>query len=225
MQAFIKHSPHESKASFLTRRAIFYFIIIFGAASTVAVFFIAKQSQESLLYERAASIAALINPKEVEGLSGTSADLESPVYKELKTNLIEYREANTEVRFAYIYGVRGGKAFFYVDSEDSVSPDYSPPGQVYEESSLTFKQVLTTGLPITEGPLTDRWGTWVSGLAPVTDPETRAVVAAVGVDIDARWHYAAILAQAAIPALLTFIALLVVLGSEYLRRKESRTMF
>lgn len=221
----MKQSSRESKASFLTRRAILYFVLVFGCISTAAVFYVSKQSQEALLYERAASVAALIDAEEVHALSGTSADLENLTYKHLKTHLIKYHEANTEVRFAYLYGVRDGQVFFYMDSEDPVSPDYSPPGQIYEEATDVLKNVLQTGLPITEGPRTDRWGTWVSGLAPIIDHEANEVVAGVGVDVDARWHYATILAHTAIPALLTFIAFLIVVGGEYLRKRGIKEVF
>jgi len=65
----------------------------------------------------------------------------------------------------------------------------------------------------------------VSGLAPVIDYDTSEVVAGVGVDVDARWHYATILAHTAIPALLTFIAFLIVIGGEYLRKKGIKEVF
>ena len=37
----------------------------------------------------------------------------------------------------------------------------------------------------TEGPMTDRWGRWVSGLTPLLDSRTGDVVAILGVDVDA----------------------------------------
>lgn len=224
MQPLVKKSSHESQASFMMRRIILYFVLGFGMISTVVVFFVSKQSEEALVYERAQSIVALLDVEEVRALSGTSADLNTEAYKHLKTHFIKYREANTEVRFAYMCGVRDGSVFFFLDSEDSISPNYSPPGQVYTEATKTFKDVLSTGEVVTEGPATDRWGTWISGFAPVVDTETGEVIAAVGVDVDARWHYATILSHAAIPALLTFIAFLIVIGGEYLRKKGVRQM-
>ncbi len=34
-------------------------------------------------------------------------------------------------------------------------------------------------------PVTDSWGTWVSALIPMSDPQTGAVLAVLGMDIDA----------------------------------------
>jgi hypothetical protein len=71
-----------------------------------------------------------------------------------------------------------------------------------------------------EQPQTDRWGKWATGYAPVIDSQTHKTIAAVGIDIDARWYYAYILAEAAVPAFLTLVALLVTYGGERLRLKE-----
>ncbi len=56
-----------------------------------------------------------------------------------------------------------GSVFFLVDSEPPESEDYSPPGQTYPEASAILLNTFVSGKETTEGPLTDRWGTWVSG--------------------------------------------------------------
>ena len=59
---------------------------------------------------------------------------------------------------------------------------------MYEEASPELVRSFTTGEPFVEGPSTDRWGTWVSGLAPIKDSAGR-VVAVMGMDVDAtRWN-------------------------------------
>ncbi len=86
------------------------------------------------------------------------------------------------------------------------STDYSPPGQVYSEASATLLNTFSSGKEITEGPLSDRWGTWVSGLFPITDPMTGKVVAVLGTDIDARdWNIEIIKASA--PAVIAMFVL------------------
>ena len=43
---------------------------------------------------------------------------------------------------------------------------------------------------MTEGPASDRWGTWVTAFIPVTDQETGQFVALFAMDVDARyWAY------------------------------------
>jgi len=46
------------------------------------------------------------------------------------------------VRFIYLNGSKNGKIFFYVDSENLDSPDYSPPGQQYEEASQLVRELF-----------------------------------------------------------------------------------
>ncbi len=65
-------------------------------------------------------------------------------------------------------------------------PDYSPPGQVYDEASDVLRSVFSTREPTIDGPYTDRWGTWISGLAPILDPDSGKVIAVFGFDISAK---------------------------------------
>jgi hypothetical protein len=81
----------------------------------------------------------------------------------------------------------GRAVVFLLDSTDPSSSDYSPPGEVYEEATPELVRSFTTGEPFVEGPVTDRWGTWVSGLAPIKSGGR--VVAVMGMDVDAtRWN-------------------------------------
>ncbi len=90
------------------------------------------------------------------------------------------------------------------------SEDYSPPGQVYPEASAILLNAFTSGKETTEGPVTDRWGTWVSGLVPITDSRTGEVIALLGTDIDARdWTVQIIIASA--PAVIAMLLLLLLL--------------
>jgi len=131
----------------------------------------------------------------IRALSGTAADLASPRYQQLKTLLADTREANRKCRFAYLLGRRSdGALFFVADSEPPGSPDYSPPGQLFEEAPAADRRVFDTKTAAVTGPVTDRWGVWISALVPLTDPQTGAVVAVLGMDVDARawkWDVAA----------------------------------
>lgn len=111
-----------------------------------------------------------VNVEQIQALSGTDADLERPEYQRLKEQLAAICAASPQCRFAYLLGRQAdGTVFFYVDSEPSSSEDYSPPGQIYEEASETTHNVFETRVEAVEGPVADRWGTWVSGLVPIND--------------------------------------------------------
>lgn len=86
-------------------------------------------------------------------------------------------------------GLKDDEVVFLLDSADPSSFDYSPPGEVYPEATPELVRSFTTGEPFVEGPVTDRWGTWVSGLAPISDPSEDRVIAVLGLDVDAtRWR-------------------------------------
>jgi PAS domain S-box-containing protein len=171
-----------------------------------------RQMREDLLLQgRMVGQALSINS--VKKLSGTEADLQNPDYRQLKEQLANVRQANKKCRFLYLMGRKAdGSVFFYVDSEPVDSKDYSPPGQVYEEVSESFRRVLDTQVEDVEGPVKDRWGLWVSALVPLTDPATGELIAVLGMDIDARAWKWEVTAHAALPAslilaLLTLLAL------------------
>lgn len=194
-------------------------LLLVGVFGTLVVLRLSWYSELVSLYNRALTIAATMDESTITTLRGDSSDLKNPKYVELKSFLKIIRSVNTDMRFIYLFGQKSGDIFFYVDSEDSTSADYSPPGDMYPEGTQEFKNIFITGAPFTEGPKRDRWGTWVSGVAPIKDAQGN-VIAGLGIDVDARMFYANILLDAGIPALLTLVMLIVAYAGTRLRRKE-----
>jgi PAS domain S-box-containing protein len=164
------------------------------------------------LLSRTRLLAQLIQPSQVQSLTGTEADLSTPHYQQLKSQLTKIRATDVKYRFLYLMGRKDdGSIFFYVDSEPPAARDYSPPGQPYAEASPTTHRVFDTNMATAEGPATDRWGTWVSALVPLTDQRGK-VIAVMGLDIDAATWIWDVAASAAIPAasLLVLLIILVV---------------
>ena len=156
-----------------------------------------------------------VSVEQFNSLSGSAADIASPDYQTLKTQLKKIRAADPDIRFAYLTGQRqDGTIILYADSESPESADYSPPGQIYTEAPAVLTSLFKTGEMASEGPYTDRWGTWVSGFIPVTDPTTGKVIAIFGVDVDAKnWNSA--IAQsctATIAASLLILVLVIAFG-------------
>ncbi len=163
--------------------------IVIEVVVGIAAFRFAIMLEQNSLIGRATSIAAAMESEEITTLSGNESDLGTPLYQKLKEKIVRIKEANTDARFAYITGQRNGKVFFYMDNEPVESPDYSPPGQIYEEASQGFAMVFTRGQAIIDGPYADRWGTWVSGIAPIFNSGTGKVVAVIGIDINAVSYF------------------------------------
>ncbi len=216
-------SPRVSQKTSLVSlfyRMVFVAFVVVGCLSTVLVVETIRRSQAGSLAERAATIAAALSTDDLVRLSGSPDDVTLPEYQNLKTTLTRIRGANSDLRFAYIFGKRGEEIFFYVDSEPPESEDYSAPGDVYYEATPLLKSVFEGMGAIIEGPEKDRWGTWMSGLAPLANPENGEVVGVVGLDIDARRYFLTVAAYAMVPALITLVAIIIAIAGTRLRRKE-----
>ena len=146
----------------------------------------ADHEMRANLLQQARLVVQAVPLVSLQALSGTAADLDSPSYQQLKKQLAASRSANPRCRFLYLVGRKAdGAVYFFVDSEPADSKDYSSPGQVYEEVPAGFVAVFDTRAEAVEGPVPDRWGEWVSALVPIADPTSGAVVAVLGMDIDA----------------------------------------
>lgn len=137
----------------------------------------------------ASSIVPALSLEKITQLDASPGDLHKPAYQELKTAFQSIIKQNKNACFAYLYVKRNGKYYFLLDSEPENSPDYSPPGQEYAEAANAYKLPFVDGRSRITPPLTDRWGTWVSVLVPVTNGPTGKVVAVFAMDISTRdWN-------------------------------------
>lgn len=198
------------------RRAapLFAVIVVIGALCTWQFARLADREMRERLLTESSMIGKAVNVRQVLSLTRPEATLASPDYLQIKNQLLQVRSANPACRFIYLMARRpDGTVFFLADSEPSESKDCSPLGQTYEEVSPQYLRVFTMGQSAVEGPLSDRWGTWVSGLVPVVDPQTKTLIAVLGMDVDARHWNRAIAARCVAPVAVTVLILFVLVVS------------
>lgn len=211
---------------FRLTEAIYVLASLAICAAGVSAYWYINETTNNRVYtdliHNAQTIATLIDPAQIEHLSVSPTDLVHPDYLQLKKDIMNVKNTNPDLRFVYLMARRDAEILFIVDSEDPRSPDYSPPGQVYEEAS---PELYTAWDPETESVLEiseDRWGNWISALAPIKNANGETI-AIVGLDQSADIHRALFVTQAGLIALAT-IALLTLLGASYVLSKREQDL-
>jgi PAS domain S-box-containing protein len=202
-------------------------ILMIGTFATYGTMVGKDASMREELLTNSRIAAAGVNASDIMELAGSPADLDSTHYQKLKALMAEERSAIPSARFVYLLGqYPNGTVFFFVDSEPETSVDNSPPGQIYGASSIAIESAFLGGEG-TEGPLTDHWGTWVSGLVPIKDPVSGKVVAVLGMDIGASDWTRQTIESGLVPG-LTAVLMTVLAAIFYVmqrrRREENRKL-
>jgi signal transduction histidine kinase len=111
-------------------------------------------------------------------------DESTPQFTSLRSMLDMIRQSDPSIRYIYTMRQNGSAVEFVVDADYGIEPDAAIIGEVYPN----FAPNLRTGfLQPSAGTefITDKWGTTLSGYAPIRDGSGR-VVGLVGVDMDSQ---------------------------------------
>lgn len=165
---------------------IFIFVFLFGIASSEYLAHFGEERERRSLLQLTATATAAIDATQVSLLKGTPDEAESTAYRILKKQVELLHTHIPEAGFIYIMKRKRDRVVWLADSEPADSKDAVLPGEPYDEASEKFIQAFKTGESITEGPIKDKWGVWVSGHTAIHHPETQSVIALLGIDIRAN---------------------------------------
>lgn len=164
-------------------------IFVAGLATGVWSYQLHDARMRKQLMDDARRSVVAVEPRLVEGLAGTEADAGTAAYRELKRKLTELARVDAAVRFVYVFRAEQptGRVIFLADSAAPGAKDESKPGDVYPQAAESpgLQAIIANGLPATEGPLADGFGTWVTGYALIGSPAPAEPMHILGVDIDA----------------------------------------
>ncbi len=200
-----KISPNTSRAPLLLNSSLF---VLLASLSIVLVLVKADQRMRSALMISAELVSQGLDLTKVRDLVSGTTKQQQKAALQIQETLS--RQILTSDRFHYIYIMQRnaeGDIYFLVDvqrPEEKTPP--SSLGEPYPEASTKLKAVFDNKSSFLEGPLKDRWGTWISPITPILDPETGEVLAVLGIDISSKGWYLYLLGVAALPSLL-FISL------------------
>lgn len=167
-------------------------VLLFALALLASAWFVAFVSDSGERIERdrmqslARTAAATLESANVVALAGSPADIGTPAFDAIRDELRRVRDVNSDFRFVYLMRpAPGGKAMaFLADAESPESPDYSAPGDVYDGPDAELWLSFRSGQAQVQPPYHDRWGDWVTAVAPVRDARGK-VVAILGMDVNA----------------------------------------
>jgi diguanylate cyclase (GGDEF)-like protein/PAS domain S-box-containing protein len=170
-------------------------LLVTLAASVWFVEFVShygESSERHHVQTLAVTAAASLRPAAVAALHGRSDDRGSDAFATVRAQLRRVHEVNPDFRFIYLMRPDAqGRLVFLADAEPEDSADYSAPGDVYDGPQQRILEVFRSGTPGIEDPARDRWGYWVTGLAPVLDPSSGKPLAVLGMDMSAESWLAA----------------------------------
>lgn len=126
-----------------------------------------------------------------------SGDMTSPEYLRIRDTLRRFKKEIPRARYVYtmVKSDRPGVYKFAVDASEpldengdgKISPDedITPPGEDYDASDFPEMLSAFDGATADRKLTSDKWGTFLSGYAPIYDSSGKAV-AIVGLDVTAR---------------------------------------
>ncbi|MBP9803031.1 MAG: hypothetical protein KBD14_01845 [Candidatus Pacebacteria bacterium] len=195
-------------------------VLIIGITATYLTYKqTAKETKEKLL-TNVSIIANTLNSEEIKSLTGTTADISNSNYQSIKSKFERIIKLNDDHRFIYLWTYKNEKVVFLIDSENPISTEYSPPGQIYEEATELDKEVLLGLSPRSIEFSQDRWGNWLTALVPILDQNGK-VVAVLGIDMNSKVYWNTIYVSLAIPIISTIFILLIIIIGFILRKKEN----
>jgi len=157
------------KLSVRKRLFLSHFVAVVLVSGSIGTYFYRSardsllRSLQARLQNTAALAGEVIEVKNLDGIR-SAADVESEAYLTYLRLLRSFRHSNSDIAFLYLMRREGDQVTFVVDSDETEAQ--AKPGQVYREVVPSLLRGFTE--PSVDGEIvTDKWGSFLSGYAPV----------------------------------------------------------
>ncbi|HAC55863.1 TPA: hypothetical protein DCF80_00030 [Candidatus Saccharibacteria bacterium] len=207
----------------VTTRVKVLLALLVGLVLSLLVVYVAREQYLGSLISQTETLATLVDKERVSSLVEDDQNAEGNE-RVLKSQLQEARSVNGSAHFLYLMATSPtGDVYFLVDSENPGSESYSPRGQVYPEATEALKASFYTGKSFIEGPVTDRWGTWLSVISPVYNTAGQQV-AIIGMDLTPATYYSVLTTAAVIPLIGALLVSIVFIATDTIRRRRQEAV-
>ena len=143
---------------------------------------VARTKVRDRLLRQATDITRVLDPELARQLTFTSNDKGNPAFEVLRERLIACGKGISS-RGIFTISLRDEGVFFGPESYAEDDPLACPPGTAYREPPAETMAVFISRQPATVGPYSDEYGSFVTALAPLLDPQTGEVLLVVGLDV------------------------------------------
>jgi len=177
------------------------------------------------LLRKAWQIAKNVNPEFAKQLTLTAADKGTPAFERFREQLIEACRAVPNARRLYCMSERDGRIVFAADigfGDRERANASAEPGEVYDDASAGLLRSFGKMQPFTEGPYTNKRGTFVSAFAPIFDRRTGEALVVIGLDIEASDWQCQVNAARREPMCVALAAMLAFSGGIFLLHRHNR---
>jgi len=163
-------------------------MLLFGSILIIMIY---RQTDKQLKDEFLLNgniLIQMLDVKYIKVLTGSTDDYVLDEFQYLHSKFREMIHLNDVYQYIYVMRKNDkGEIVFLIDVGNVDNPQYDPslPGEIYEETNEGIDFVYTQRLPVVYGPVTDRFGSWVSALFPIIDPESDEMIGFLGMDKDA----------------------------------------
>lgn len=177
------------------------------------------------LYTYASTIEQSIDWRPHAGTLNTQpSQLKTTDLAELETQLNQACKANKDCHFIYLLYKEANDVKFLLDASPQPISEISKLGDVFDEATDELKQAMQQQLAFVEGPVTDRWGTWVSVRMPIKSEAIPPNFIMLNVDVAVTNWNTRILKAMVVPVLSTLIFLGILSGFIYQARKREKLL-
>lgn len=175
----------DNYSTYKKKQKLLFAIIMILAIMIGSIYIYSIWNKHTLRVEKnainlASSIASFIDPEVIMGLSVNSFDTQSSYYQSLKSVLLNFRNNRPDIHVAYLLALKNDTLYSIVSSKSST--DFSNSIQEYYDAPEEYALPFSNGKALLTKPFTDHWGTWVSALAPIKNPENGKVIAVLVID-------------------------------------------
>jgi methyl-accepting chemotaxis protein len=163
------------------------FVILILAISGMAFLSTYKESKDALktMIQDELLAVARVTSTGIDGdafITIKPGDENKKVFTSLRDRLYAIQQTNPDIKYVYAYVGNDDKSIkFIVDAEYGISKDAAAIGEVYTDITPQMLEGLNKASVENEFS-TDKWGTFLSGYAPIFNSKG-GIVGAVGIDM------------------------------------------